>query len=140
MKNTDFKPVGMTIAIELKYSESGIAYAFNSQGRKVYRGAPTALDSSQYKVPTILINDDGSYEFGHAAVAKYEQDMMSRAPSDLPTSQLFQNFIKGPRNPYSGYDNIMVASLHGRRRSLMDVIVKCLITLKDFALDSAALN
>jgi hypothetical protein len=112
---------------------SGIAYSLSNLHGPTYYGAPSAFDPSQTKVPsTILLNDDGSYEFGFAAEAKYSEYKTSYDTCNLP-GQLFQNLTKPMTTSHAPYDDLKAISELGKEHSLMDLIVKCLEALRTFA-------
>jgi molecular chaperone DnaK (HSP70) len=131
------KPV--VIGIDFGTAYSGIAFAYKADPGTIQCGAPTALDSTQMKVPTALLQlQDGTWEFGYVAEAKYNDILLNHNATAEPgtplTAHLYKRFKMVLKDKESGFDTLTAFSLDGKSHSLMDLTVRSLQFLKDFAI------
>jgi hypothetical protein len=122
----------VVIAIEFG-THTRVAYSFSTRREHVYCGVPSANDLTQSKAPlVILLNDNGTYEFGFSAQDKYKEYKARHINSD-PPGQLFEQLTVPMKNCRGRYHDLTATSVLGAQHSLMDLFVKCLNTLKAFA-------
>jgi molecular chaperone DnaK (HSP70) len=129
------KCLDVVVGIDFGTAFSGVSYASKATPNIIRYGAPTAIDDTQVKVPTaILIRSDGTFEFGNAAEAKYNEELMALDLNGTQTSHLYKGFKMLLRDRNSGFSEIKASSTAGKEHDLMDLVVKVLQTLKDFTL------
>lgn len=138
----DCKPV--VVGIDFGTAYSGIAFAYKADPGSIQCGAPTAVDYSQMKVPTALLElPDGTWEFGNAAESKYNEILMNHNATDpdAPLSaHLYKRFKMILKDEESGYDTLTAMSIDGKVHSLMDLVVRSLEKLKDFAIEKVSVG
>jgi hypothetical protein len=125
----------VVVGIDFGTAYSGVAYAYKADPTSMKQGAPTALEATQTKVPTvILINNDKTFEFGYAAEAKYNEYLMAHEEGTELPGQLYKRFKMELKDKDSGFETIKAKSVAGKEHPVMDLVVKCLAALKDFAI------
>ena len=132
----DCKPV--VIGIDFGTAYSGIAFAYKADPGTIQCGAPTAIDVTQMKVPTALLQlEDGTWEFGYAAESKYNEIIMSHnaEPGAPIPAHLYKRFKMVLKDATKGFDTLTAVSIAGKPHSLMELIVITLRKLKDFAME-----
>jgi hypothetical protein len=129
----------VVVGIDFGTTYSGVAYAYKNTPTAIRQGAPSARDPSQTKVPTaVLIDSDGSYKFGHAAVEAYNEYLMAHVAGEQLPGQLYKGFKMELKDKDSGFDTLMAKSAAGTQHPVLDLTVKCLSSLKDHALRGIA--
>jgi hypothetical protein len=130
------------VGIDMGLTCSGIAYAYKVDPMTVTQGAPTALDANEIKVPTaVLLNSDGTFEFGHAAEAKYSEYVMGHADGKELPGQLYKGFKSELNNgEHSDFEKVMAKSAAGAEHQVLDLVVKCLMVLKEYAIQRISDN
>jgi molecular chaperone DnaK (HSP70) len=136
----DCKPV--VVGIDFGTACSGIAYARAADPKSVVCGAPTAQDPTQVKVPTTLVElPDGRWEFGYAAEMCYSEYLAGHTKGTPLKAHLFRRFKMELKGKEAGFDTLTAESVgQSKTHSVMDLIVRSLTFLKDFALSSIAIG
>jgi hypothetical protein len=128
------KPV--VIGVDFGTAYSGVAFAYKADPGAIQCGAPTATDTTQMKVPTVLLqNEDGTWDFGYTAEAKYNNILMAHVPGTPPSAHLYKRFKMVLKGKDNGFDTLTAVSINGKSHSLMDLVVRSLVFLKSFAVE-----
>jgi hypothetical protein len=124
--------------IDFGNTHCGIAFAYKVDPSGVHFGAPTARDTLEMKAPSsLLLLEDGRWEFGNDAETKYYEAMMNlesaatRTPSNV---QLFRNIQSALKGKFAGMETVMATSVAGKTHPLIDLVTQVLVRLRDFAL------
>eukprot|EP01032_Pedospumella_encystans_P019824 gene19824-22533_t len=130
----DCKPV--VIGIDFGTAYSGVAFAYKVDPGSIQCGAPTSLDNSQFKVPTALLqNEDGTWLFGNAAEAKYNEMLTAHTSGNAVPVHMYKRFKMVLKDATEGFDKLTAMSINGKNTSLLLLISKALEKLKEFALE-----
>lgn len=126
------------IGIDFGTACSGIAYSLTADPESQIRAAAPSeeLFGSNIKTPTsLLITVDNKTVFGKDADEQFAEEAgdFEGDESQCP-SELYKYFKMELSDDADGLGK-QVAATNGKRRLLIDVVTRCLATLKDFSLD-----
>jgi molecular chaperone DnaK (HSP70) len=128
----DCKPV--IVGLDFGTAYSGIAIAYRADPGTIISCAPSTTDAVQTKVPTTLLRlEDGTWEFGYDAEAKYSEKLNAVGPGENPV-HLFKRFKMVLKGQNSGFEALTAPSIAGAHHSLMDLISVSLRKLKEHAM------
>lgn len=118
-----------------------VACSYRATPDQMWLGAPSALPDTRASVPhSVLVNDDGSFEFGYAAEARYNEYLEAQKSGQPLPGHLYSRFTEALRHNPPGAGPLMAVSSAGKQHSLMDIVVKSLLAVKDYSVRRVSAN
>lgn len=132
----DCKPV--VVGVDFGTAYSGVAFAYKDSPGSLFAGAPSAEDPQMKEPTALLLQENGSWEFGNTALQIYNEAIINyRGDGGTglpPYPQLFKHFKMQLKDKTGGFTSLHAFSTSGVKKSLMELVTESLRILKNYAM------